>query len=371
MLTRHVQFLTFAIVLALFASGCSAPQQKQRVLWPLPPETPRIEWLGTYGSEDDFPKSGVQKFNEQLAGKPEFAVFKSPFGIAGDGHGIVYISDSSDHNLRVYDLNNYTVNYFSKEPLFDRPAGLDIDSAGNLYVVDNGRRLVNVFDRDRRPLRSFGLSDLQAPAYIHIDEERDRVYVSDPRVNKIVVYNLAGVKQKEIGPQLAPDVAFGSPQGMATDKDGNLYVAEMLSSRISVLDVNGLYQRSFGERGDAFYQFEAPKDIAFDSDGNLWVIDNRRPMIYTYSPKGELLLTTGTAARSYEPLGFVAPTAIHIAANDTIYVSDRMNRRFSTWRYLHEGYFVENPLTPAEKAALEKTATDAQKRAPAPAPNAP
>jgi sugar lactone lactonase YvrE len=308
----------------------------------------------------------MKKLGEQIAGKPEHAVFKSPFGIAGAGDGIVYISDSNDKNLRVYDLNNYTVNYFSKEPIFDRPAGLDIDSAGNLYVVDNGRRLVSVFDRDRRPLRSFGSTDLQAPAYIHIDEERDRIYVSDPRVNKIMVYNLAGVKQKEIGPQLTADLGFGSPQGMTTDKDGNLYVAEMLSSRISVFDVNGLYQRSFGERGDAFYQFEAPKDIAFDSDDNLWVIDNRRPMIYTYSPEGTLLLTTGTSARSDAPLGFVAPTAIHIAPNNAIYVSDRMNRRFSAWRYLHANYFEEHPLTPVEKAALEKTATEAQKSPPAP-----
>lgn len=355
MMLRDLRFPLLALTLALLLSGC-APPKRPRVLWPVSPDTPRIEWLGTYASQDEFPKTGLQSFFEGLLGKPELAVFQSPFGIVSDGQGIVYVADNIDHNLRVYDLNNHTVNYFSKDPLFDRPAGLALDAAGNLYVVDIGRRSVTVFDRERRPLRTIGSpEELQTPAYIEIDEARDRIYVSDPRANRIVVYNLAGVKQREIGPELVKDATYlFNPQGMAIDKEGNLFIAEVLASRISVVAPDGTFLRSFGERGDAFYQFEAPKDLAFDSDGNLWVVDNRRTQIYTYAPDGTVLLTTGSATRSANALDFAAPTAIHIAPDDSIYVSDRMNRRFSVWRYLSERYLAEHPFTPAEQAYLDE-----------------
>lgn len=347
--------LTLVVCCTVLTLCACAPPPQERVIWPLPPNPPRLEWLGTYASQDNFPKSGFQLFLDNLLGKQALSVFQMPFGIAADGHGIVYVADSADANLRIYDLNRHTVNYFSKDPIFDRPMGLDIDADGNLYVVDGGKHSVLVFDRDRRPLRVFGSpAELTAPVYVKVDAPRDRVYVSDSRANRVVVYNRAGVKQGEIGPLLdSKDNALFSPQGMAIDKDGNLFIAEVLGTRISVVDAQGKYLRSFGERGDALYQFEAPKDLAFDSEGNLWVVDNRRPQIYTYTPEGVLLLVTGEPQRSAHALGFVAPTAIFIAPDDTIYISDRMNRRFSVYRYLSQKYLAEHPFTPAEEARLK------------------
>jgi DNA-binding beta-propeller fold protein YncE len=236
--------------------------------------------------------------------------------------------------------------------IFTRPAGLAIDAADNLYVVDSEARAVLVFDKKRRPLRTIGgPEELVAPAYIAIDAPRAKIYVSDPRANKIVIYDRFGKKSGEIG---GSGYTFSSPQGMAIDKAGNLYVAELLGARISVFDAQGNYLRSFGERGDKAYQFEAPRDLAFDSDGNLWVADIRRAQIYTYTPEGVLLLATGTSAPSSDPLGFSTPTAITLTADDTILVTDRVNRRFSMWRYFSESYLKEHPFTAAEEKYLRE-----------------
>lgn len=354
---RRVLLLVFISLLSMLVVSCSPPPRK-RVLWPVFPSTPRIEWLGTYSSQDDFPKSGWQLFGEGIIGKQEQAVFKSPYGIVRDSKGLVYIADSLDSNLRVYNLSAQTIEYFSDEPFFTRPAGLAIDAADNLYVVDTDMAAVLVFDKKRRPLRTIGgPNELQAPAYIAIDAARARIYVSDPRANRIVIYDRFGKKMGEIGPQWASEKGtggFSSPQGMAIDQEGKLYVAELLGAKISVFDAKGNYLRSFGERGDAVYQFEAPKDLAFDSDGNLWVVDSRRAQIYTYSPAGELLLATGTSTPSSDPLGFNTPTAIFIAADNYIYVSDRFNRRFSVWRYFSNRYLKEHPFSAEEQAYLQE-----------------
>ena len=342
---RRMPLLIF--ILSFLVVSC-APPPRQRFLWPVYPSTPRIEWLGTYSSQNDFPQTGRQIFLERITGKMAPEDFKFPYGIARDSKGTVYVADALDSNLRVYDMAAQTVKNYSEDPLFGRPTDLAIDAADNLYVVDSDQATVLVFDKERRPLRAFGgPQDLQSPAYIAIDAKRARIYVSDPRANKIVIYDRFGNRVGVIGQQGGGEKgghSFSSPQGMAIDEDGNLYVAELLGAKISVFDAKGLYLRSFGERGDAVYQFEAPKDLAFDSDGNLWVVDTRRAQIYTYTPDGQLLLATGAAGPTADPLGFNMPTAIFIADDDTIYVTDRVNRRFSVWRYLSERYLKEHPL---------------------------
>lgn len=338
MTQRSIAILLILFLFMLSVAGCSPPPRK-RWLWPPFPETPRIEWLGTYASQEDFPQTGGQIFSEKILGKTDPEVFKSPFGIVSDSKGVVYISDPDDANLRVYDMLAQKVEYYTKNPIFSSPAGLAIDAADNLYVADPKAGAVLVFDKDRRPLRTLGSpQDFQVPAFVDIDKTRARIYVSDSRANKILIFDRFGNKSGEIGTQRkkdqGKDYVFSSPQGMAIDKEGKLYVAELLGAKISVFDVEGNFLRSFGERGDSIYQFEAPKDLAFDSDGNLWVVDARRAQIYTYTPEGTLLLATGAAQPSTHPLGFGAPTSIFIAADDSIYITDRFNRRFSVWRYL-------------------------------------
>lgn len=342
--------------LSLLVVSCSLPP-RQRVLWPVYPETPRIEWLGTYASQEDFPKTSLQILRESILGKLEPKIFKAPYGIGRDSKGVIYVADAYDGNLRVYDLAAQTVKDYSEDAIFTRPTDLAIDAADNLYVIDNDMAAVMVFDKERLPLRTIGgPHELQSPAYIAIDSSRAKIYVSDPRANKIVIYDRFGKKSGEIGRSAGEKdgYAFSVPQGMALDNAGNLYVAELLGAKISVFDAQGNYLRSFGERGDAAYEFEAPKDLAFDSDGNLWVIDARRSQIYTYSPEGDFLLATGTAQPSSDPLGFAMPAAIFIDADDTIYVTDRMNRRFSMWRYLSARYLKDHPLTAAEAEHREE-----------------
>lgn len=355
MTQRRILFLLLVLVTLLAA--CTPPP-RPRVLWPVYPATPRIEWLGTFASQDDFARISGQNFSEFFLGRSEPKTFKSPYGIVSDRQGRIYIADPLDANLHVYDLQARTIELYSEDPIFSRPAGLAIDAADNLYVVDSDKAAVLVFDKDRRPIRSIGVAkELQSPAYIAIDALRARIYVSDPRANKIVIYDRFGKKAREIGAQRGSDsneYILSSPQGMAIDKAGQLYVAEMLGAKISVFDAEGKYLRSFGERGDAHYQFEAPKDLAFDSDGNLWVLDARRAQIYTYTPEGGLLLVTGTDGPSTHPLGFSTPTAIYISADDKIYVTDRLNRRFSMWHYFSERYLREHPFSAEEQAYLKE-----------------
>lgn len=339
----------------LLLSGCAATEFPF-IVFPLPPEKPRLQWLGTFANENDFPKSGMQNFMAGLTGSSAESFFKSPYGITSDSSGQIYVADSLDQNLRVYDLKNKKVEYYTKNPVFWQPLGLDVDRADNLYVVDGKKRMVLVFNAKREPLHTIGSpADFKIPVFVEVDDVRDRVYVSDPLADKIVVFTRAGEKVQEIGPDLGETEYLHNPQGMAIDKDGNLYVAEMLHSRISILSPSGEFVRAFGERGDAAYQFEAPKDVDIDSDGNLWVADARRPQFYAYSKEGELLLAVGSASRlDQSAIALSSAVSVSVDGRDRVLITDRINQRFSAWQYRSSAYEAVHPLTSAEQAVLDE-----------------
>ena len=343
-----------AFLLLVILAGCSASKAPPvRVLWPAPPQEPKVEFIGTYASERDFPKTEMEKLSATVLGDSPLYTFKAPFGIAADGKGLVYVSDLYLKNVRVYDFERKTVEFLTKEPLFRTAMGLAVDASGQIYVADGAAQKVWVFGPDRQLRRTIGDGKLFTnPIFLAINERLGRLYVADSRGQQVVVFDLNGQFLFSFGKEEG-ESRFGAPLGLAIDKEDRVFVSDRLNARIEVFDADGHFLRLFGERGDRFDQFEAPRDLAFDSDGNLWVADQRRSAIYTYQPDGRILLVTGGEARSSSPLSFASPSAIYIDANDRIYVADMLNRRFSVWQYLTPAYLKEHPVSAAEIERIE------------------
>lgn len=344
--------LLLTVSCCLLLAGCAKPVPL-RFVWPPPPDKPRVEWVGVYASEANFNKTASQEMLANMLGDQGDYRFKAPFGIATDGAGIVYISDTFDRNIRVYDFNRKKVEFLTKMPVFVAPLGLDVDSRGNLYIADGGARRVIVYDANRNPLMSIESKEqFENPAYVAVNEKLQRIYVSDGKLHHIVVFSLEGEYLFTIGGVGREPGKFYAPQGMAFGPDGNLYVADMFNARVQVLTPDGTFISEFGERGDQAGQFENPKDLAFDSDGHLYVIDSKRSDLNIYTPEGELLLTVGDARPSYGAFGFATPKSVFIDHSDRIYVAESIGRRFAVWQYLSEDYLRHNPYTDEDRQRL-------------------
>lgn len=357
----------FGLVLTLvMLTGCAGPQKLPRLFWPPPPEQPRLEFIGAYSAVEDFPKSPGQLFTEKMTGKQVVPAFKTPFGVASDGKGLVYVSDIHDRNLRVIDMNAPTIEYFTKELLFATPLGMTMDSRDNLYIADGAKEKVFVFGPGKKPLFTFGTPEvISKPAYLAINEKLDRIYVSDGDGHRIVVFDMRGKHLFSFGTKGEGEGEFYSPQGVAIDQEGKVYVADMFNARIQVFDAEGKYLSRFGQRGDQIWQFDRPKSLAFDSEGHLYVLDSRKAAILIYDRNGKLLLTTGTGAPSTHKMGFGLPASIFIDANDRIYVADSLNKRFAVWQYLSQAYLAKNPITEKDREELEKYIEESRKQQPA------
>lgn len=356
-----------SVALVVLAACVPHEQGLPRLVWPAPPETPRLEFIGTFSSQDDFPKTKGQRYAEAIVGKGVLATFRTPFGVAADGQGIVYVSDLHDSNVKVFDFNALTVNYLSKTPVFGNPAGLALDAGGRLFIADAGRGLIFVYTPQFTPAFVFNEGGpLKKPAYLAVNDRLGRIYVSDGLGHQVGVFDLQGNHLFSFGRQEggagSGDGEFFSPQGIAINRDDKVFVADMFNSRVQVFDADGKFLYKFGERGDQVWQFENPKDLAFDSDGNLYIIDTRKATILTYTPDGTLLLATGEGRPSTNLLGFATPTSIYIDPTDRIYVADGLSKRFSVWQYLSDDYLARHPFTDEDKKRLEEYMGGARKR---------
>ncbi len=341
-----------ALLAVTILAGCAKPQPpREKVYWPPPPNEPKMEWIITYSSEDDFEKSDKQIAAEKFLGKTKFNFFLKPGGVASRGDGVVYVADLDASEIRVIDFNNKTSTTYSEKTPVALPVGMTMDSKGSLFVADARRKHVVQLNPQRKVVRGFGVGDLERPTFVALDEKLGRLYVSDVLRNEVLAFDLAtGEKLFAFGGQGSAIGQLYVPQGIAVDDQGRIFVAEQLNARIQVFDSEGKHLYMFGQRGDKTFNFEGPRGLAFDSKGNLFVAEARKSALLVFQPDGTPLTSLGGSSSSH-PLGFTMPTSVYIDRNDRIYISDGLNRRITIWQILTPDYLAAHPL---DRDALRK-----------------
>ena len=346
---KKLLLLTSALTLTLFTTACAPPAVKERFFWPPPPEEPKVEHIGVYYNSDDMKTGKFAKLSKSITGGAWDAVTRQPTALVADGHGKVYVSDPVRKTIYLIDfVEEYMSEYIITG--IGQPFGIDIDSKGNLFVVDRTDGVVRVFSPKADEIYKFGKEILVDPIRIAVDEERERIYVSDRKTNQVKMFSLDGKFIKSIGhaqgARSQNDGEFNAPNGLAVDATGNLYVCDTLNARIQIFDLNGVFVRKFGSRGDSMTNFESPTEISLDSSGNMWIVDLRKGALLTYSNTSEPTLLFATYGGSFTSgaYNFRGPLDIHIDKNNRIYVPDSLERRISVWQYLDEAYLLKHPL---------------------------
>jgi sugar lactone lactonase YvrE len=114
--------------------------------------------------------------------------------------GILYLTESQ--NNRILRLDVRTANAQLLAPLevggvLNFPQGIDVDSAGNLYVVDSGNHLIRKISPDGVLLDSFGglgrdLGQLYYPFALSVDQSSGTIYVSETYGKRVQAFNSFG-----------------------------------------------------------------------------------------------------------------------------------------------------------------------------------
>ena len=142
----------------------------------------------------------------------------SEAAVATDRAGsLVYVADpfaGASGRVLVYDRDGNRLRSLEKLTAVDieRPAGLAVDSAGNLLVFEGDRNRIQVLTAGGVPLRTIqptGAAAFDDLAQSIAVDASDNVYVADTRASRISVFSPTGTFLREIplGGQFVSDVA--------------------------------------------------------------------------------------------------------------------------------------------------------------------
>jgi DNA-binding beta-propeller fold protein YncE len=123
--------------------------------------------------------------------------FSLPTNVAVDKEGNVYVTDTLNNRVEIFDADGKFVSMFGKNGdgpgHFARPKGIAIDRDGHIWVVDAVQQRVQVFDTEGRLLIYFGEpgnwpGQFSAPYDIAIDPKSNRVVTSEQFPGRVQMF---------------------------------------------------------------------------------------------------------------------------------------------------------------------------------------
>jgi DNA-binding beta-propeller fold protein YncE len=337
--------IAVAGLLVALAGCATAPKKEEpvRLVWPGPPLKPRIEFVRSVVSDEDLDKDTTfsQRLVAFLAGeKPAANRIVEPMGlvVSDDGQRL-YVSDYAQLAVFVFDFGQKTFTKLGDKERLARPVGLALDAEDRLYVVEQQKKGISVFDRQGKKLAFITDPSIERPAGIAIDRSRGKIYLADTSHTRsekhtVKIFNMSGELIGTIGGERGEGPGqFLFPTYLAVDGRGNLYVTDTLNSRVQMFDSGGKYMRSFGQRGNAWGMFDKPKGVALDSFGNVYIADSGWSNVQIFNQKGQVLLFFG--GRGPIPGMLKNPTAVAIDRNNRIYVADYLNHRVEMYQVVN------------------------------------
>jgi DNA-binding beta-propeller fold protein YncE len=317
---KHVLSMIAFAASALLLGGC-AGSKEQALVWPEPPDEPRIEYVRTLQGEEDF-RGAVGKALSEVAGEQSIVKLSRPYDVCVAGEGRIYVTDVSQ-GVFLFDINKGEVEVLGEKSTLElkNPRGIAY-GRGNVYVCLASLGQIAVLDDEGKDVRTIG-SRGQFAGMVDVvcDTTRNRLIIVDNKAHNVFVYSMSGDSLFALGTRGEEDGQFNYPQSAAVDKDGNIYVVDAFNFRVEIFDVNGKYVRKFGSQGDLYGMFNRPKGIALDSFGNIYVLDALHQNFQMFNQQAELLM-------------FINPISIAIDDRNTIYVTDQLNGRVQVFKVL-------------------------------------
>jgi hypothetical protein len=241
------------------------------------------------------------------------ARFNSPNGVAIDGSGNLYVADTDNDTIRKVTPagvvttfagnagNSGSADGAGSAAQFNSPYGVAVDGSGNVYVSDTGNNTIRMITPAGVVTMLAGAATVagsaddtgaaarfSSPNGVAVDGSGN-VYVADTYNNTIrkitaggVVTTLAGTAGSYGSADGTAGAArFTNPLGVAVDGSGNVYVADTGNNTIRKIAPGAVVTTlagTAGAQGSAdgtgnAARFYGPRAVAVDGSGNLFVAD--------------------------------------------------------------------------------------------------
>lgn len=316
-------------------------------------------------------------------GPANVAAVNSPYGVAVDTAGNVYIADSGNNRIRKINSagvistvagcgNNTTACVQAgvgdggpaTAPLITHPWDVAADSAGNFYFTDNGNMRIRKVDASGNITTVAGggnnnLGDggpaidaqLVSPSGLTIDSTGN-LYFTDVGTNRVRKVSTSGIITTVAGNGgagfsgdglQATSAMLNGPRGVGVDSAGNIYIADTLNARVRKVNTAGIITTVAGNgqtgapqdgAAAASTSLSSPWDVKADSAGDIYISDLQNIRVFEVNPSGIITTFAGTGTAGYSGDGGPAasaqldgPTGLAVDAAGSLYISDAVGNR--------------------------------------------
>jgi DNA-binding beta-propeller fold protein YncE len=303
--------------------------------------------------------------------------------IAVDGTGFVFVL-AGDSVLKI-DGNGTIVGRWEIPGEYAVPLDIDVDSAGNVYVVDMDSGIIK-FTADGTYITKI---EYYYPFRIAIDTADDIWVTHKHGVSKVTpsgadigylelqegfsvndigvngagnVYTMGGnlvmkwapgaptptptptpspLPQyhfvQKWGTEGSPPGEFSAPGDIAGDDAGHLYVADTGMDRVQKFTSSGEYLLTWGDHGTGEGLFDRPSAIAVDGAGNVYVVDSGNQRVQKFSSDGVFIAKWGSEGTGNGQFDY--PTGVAVDAAGSVYVVEEWGNRVQ--KFTANGTFID------------------------------
>jgi sugar lactone lactonase YvrE len=295
----------------------------------------------------------------------------SPFLIAADSSGNLFIADNGNHRVRKLGTNGIIatvagsgITGYSGDGGAATAAGIDpasvaVDSSGNLFIADNGNNrirkvgtngIISTVAGNGTPGYSGEgravTNALKSPQGVAVDASGN-LFIADTgnqRVRKVspdgIMSTVAGKGTAGFSGDggAATNAMLDIPYAVAVDASGNLLIVDTGNDRVRKVDAGGVITTvagngPYGYGGDGgpavFASLSVPYGLVVDASSNLLIADSSNYRIRKVNPAGIITTLAGNGTRGYSGDGdfgtnasFYYPVGVAVDASGNLFIAD-------------------------------------------------
>jgi DNA-binding beta-propeller fold protein YncE len=182
---------------------------------------------------------------------------------------------------------------------FGGTSGIAFTSKGTIFVIHRGPMPLMEFDTDGNFIRGFGDGMFDRPHGLRIDSA-DNIWATDVASNLVYKFNPSGRLEMVLGVKAWTGEwhpyghlkLFHEPSEAVVGPTGDIYVLQghgKAESCVHKFDSDGNYIKTWGKKGKGPGEFDLPHSLVFDAQGLLYIADRNNGRIQVFDADGNYI----------------------------------------------------------------------------------